>query len=1728
MTPKILTPLWNLECFAGERSVPANCDPTSPPLAAPYSKPGGGRLPVRPLAGALALLLLGLAGTAAAQQPVTVSCPPATNLCTALPLAVVPVTVTVCNISGAPADVFWSVNTQPVETNTVPSLPPPGCTNLTYTAILPPGTHTVDVLVISAVGMVANCSTTVTVTLDTQPPTLVCPTLLTGVVNNLCLTEIPRVVVQVSDNCAAPWEITVTQTPPFGTQVGVGTNWITITATDPQGNIATCQVPFVALDPTPPVVTCPQALSLPAGPNCQAALPALSPTVADDCTPTNLLTVAQSPPPGTLLSPGNHPVTLTVSDTSGHTVTCQTTVTVLDTTPPVLNCPTNLTLTPGPNCLVTLPALNVSATDNCTPGNQLVVTQSLAVGTVLPPGTHTVTVTVCDAANNCASCTVLVTVPSSTAASWTWSQAAGGALNDAGRSIARLPNGDLAVVGDYEGTMAIGPTNLTSLGSRDIFVARFTAAGSLVWAVSAGGSNGDWGYGVTTDTAGHIYISGYAAGGALFGTLPAPGGGWVGFVARMDGAGNFLWVRQATDTYGMAASVAALPGTNGVCVGGWFGNPLTLPVIGPVPHVALHDGLVLALDSAGNYLWGWAGGTGGTDAVHDVAVTPNGQVLATGRFGGGSSQTFNFGGTNLTTWGGEDAFVVRLSANGALLWATNGGGANDDWGIAIGADALGRAYVTGTIGNGPAQFGPATLTTAVSLSVFVAQVDPLGQFLWATNSAAGIWDGPRDIAVTPGGQSFVTGHSVNGIYGTNVITGFGDQVFVAKLDAFGQFLWATAAGGPGNDFGSGLTLDASGNCVFVTGFFQTGPGTFPPTPALPGVGGDDAFVAQLCQNCVTNTPPAAQCPPPLNLACAGPGGAPATLNATVSDADGDPLTVIWTINGTPVQTNTFPAGPAPNLQTVAYSGSFAPGTNLVTLLVLDAGGAAATCATVVTALPDTTPPTLFCKGIIKLYVDQNCQATLPALMPGSMSDNCTPASQLIVTQNPPPGTLLGLGLHNITLTVTDAAGNTAVCVRKVWVQDNLPPIIQCPPPLVITACQTNVPALISQTLAVDNCDPKPLITQLPPPGTPVGPGTHQIVLTATDSSGNSASCVTTLTVQPVNSWQWMGVYDTGVDNAGNPLPNGAVDPHWLLIQSPATNGPGPAAYVGPPAGIPAPGGLSKWIRPAPNPTTFAWGAIFAPGVYRYVHHFYAPPAVAHFIGGNYAADNYAEIWLNGQYTGNTLPPAPTTANFTLWHGFAINSGFIPGATNVLEFRVFNFNSGNQIAPGSGTPTGLRVDLNALYFGCPPVCFPPFIAQNPVSQAHPWGGFAVLSVTAGGSWPLYYQWLKNGSPLPGATNATLVLSPLTFGHQGHYAVIVSNACGAVTSQLAFVQVKGKKTALIASWSFRHPHDPFAADLGEPLEFIPSREFQDQPELAALAVVPASDVCPPPDLCPGLFGGRDAPVLRFNPWFDGTLRMPGLDNTAPPGQRSASAVMDLWLDQDLPAPLLLWKDTHCNGLEGALILWPGGTIQLAGQRLEQVIQTRRSHRLVLVTRDDPAGLTHFQLYVDGRPVLEAAATTGTCAGPDFYRQSLEILKGLGPAASGQRVHLGGLQLYDQALTGEEIALLGSPENGVLDLVESPADEPTTLHCDLQTDAGALVLRLRWTGTGFVLQEAENLVRPDAWRDSTLPVRSVGATGPVHNEVTVPLSPGSAPSFFRLKTRHDTVKNSISNIR
>jgi len=254
------------------------------------------------------------------------------------------------------------------------------------------------------------------------------------------------------------------------------------------------------------------------------------------------------------------------------------------------------------------------------------------------------------------------------------------------------------------------------------------------------------------------------------------------------------------------------------------------------------------------------------------------------------------------------------------------------------------------------------------------------------------------------------------------------------------------------------------------------------------------------------------------------------------------------------------------------------------------------------------------------------------------------------------------------------------------------------------------------------------------------------------------------------------LFNSGVDQAGNLLARGTVDPHYLLINSADSLYPGPDSWtlldqypVGGTAYL-VNGPNSLWIGPRVNTTGYTGNA---QGNYVFRTSFIldsTDPANAQ-IRGQWAMDNYGtDIQLNGVSLGLT-----NNAGFTSLSAFTITNAFVAGL-NTLDFVITNISAG---------PSAFRVEMYGVGQALPPTL--PFIKSQPTDQLATETQNATFSVVAVGSATLAYQWYYEGSAIPGATDRTLEISPVAFSQAGHYSVVVTNDLGSAASTNALLVV-----------------------------------------------------------------------------------------------------------------------------------------------------------------------------------------------------------------------------------------------------------------------------------------------------------------------------------------------------
>lgn len=420
-----------------------------------------------------------------------------------------------------------------------------------------------------------------------------------------------------------------------------------------------------------------------------------------------------------------------------------------------------------------------------------------------------------------------------------WVKQMGGPSNDFGNSITTDVNGNLYTTGSFQGTVDFDPgtgiSNLTSIGNQDIFIQKLDSDGNFVWAKQMGGTDLGFGYAITTDANGNILTTGYFKGTVDFdpgtGTHSFTSAGNDIFIQKLDANGAFVWAKQMSGISQEEGNSITTDATGNVYITGSFEGTVDFdPGTGTneLSSAGVFDIFVQKLDADGAFVWAKSMGGPMFDTGYSLTTDANGNVYTTGAFEGGVDFDPGPGTTAFTSAGNDDIFIQKLDPNGEFIWAKQIGGIGDDRGFSITLDANGHVYTTGAF-EGTADFDPGAgttdLTSAGSADIFIQKLDANGNLLWVKQMGGPGRDWGKSLVIDANGNVYSTGHFLSRAdfdpgAGTTQLTSAGaSDIFVQKLDANGDFVWAEQMGGTDYDEGSSLTLDANGN-IYTTGYFE--------------------------------------------------------------------------------------------------------------------------------------------------------------------------------------------------------------------------------------------------------------------------------------------------------------------------------------------------------------------------------------------------------------------------------------------------------------------------------------------------------------------------------------------------------------------------------------------------------------------------------------------------------------------------------------------------------------------------------------------------------------------------------------------------------------------------------------------------------------------------------------------------------------------------------------------
>ncbi len=406
----------------------------------------------------------------------------------------------------------------------------------------------------------------------------------------------------------------------------------------------------------------------------------------------------------------------------------------------------------------------------------------------------------------------------------------GGAVIDYGNGIAIDSSGNLFETGYTTSTSNIATTGAFQLiygGSQDAYVAKFNFSGTLQWATYYGGVSSDKGIDVDLNTNNEILVVGSTTsyGLATSGSFQTSGGG--SFILKLNALGLRQWCTYyeggqpnaiEVDFNGNILIVGSTASSFNIATPGAYQTTLSF-----CSACLTADGYIAKFNSSGTTLiWGTYYGGTYEEYLFGLATDKLGNVYAIGNTFS-TNLISSTGAYQASLGGGIDAFIVKFNSLGARKWGTYYGGSGDDFGTDIVVDSSGNVLITGysTSTNNMATSGTFQTSNNGLSDAIIAKFDSLGVRQWGTFLGGPGNDYGNGISLDSSSNIFIVGNtfSTTGISTTGAFqpsNGGGNDAFITKFNSLGVRLWGTFFGGPGSDYGIKCASNVNGN-IFFTG-----------------------------------------------------------------------------------------------------------------------------------------------------------------------------------------------------------------------------------------------------------------------------------------------------------------------------------------------------------------------------------------------------------------------------------------------------------------------------------------------------------------------------------------------------------------------------------------------------------------------------------------------------------------------------------------------------------------------------------------------------------------------------------------------------------------------------------------------------------------------------------------------------------------------------------------------
>jgi hypothetical protein len=362
---------------------------------------------------------------------------------------------------------------------------------------------------------------------------------------------------------------------------------------------------------------------------------------------------------------------------------------------------------------------------------------------------------------------------------------------------------------------------------------------SYQWAHAMGGSGIDYGQCIVADHSGNVYVAGVFNGQADFdpstglSTLSSNSGSNDIFLAKYDAAGSFLWVKQIAGSSDEKPFDMYLDAGDNIYLSGIFKGTVDFDPGGSAASITYNgggtdgDGFFAKYDHDGNYVWAFKIGGSGNDRILGITGDKSGNIYICGFTSGTVDMNPGTGTANLVSTG-YNSFFAKYSSSGTYAFAKQLSGAYSEVND-IRVDSSFNIFIAGDWSE-TVDFDPGTATvnmstgSAIQIDAYMGKYNSSGQYVWAKRLGGTGVDYATQINFDVNGNIYLGGLFSStsdfdpGIAVSNMISAGGSDVFYARYDNAGNYLWANRFGGSSNDYLNSLAMD--NQHLFITGKFS--------------------------------------------------------------------------------------------------------------------------------------------------------------------------------------------------------------------------------------------------------------------------------------------------------------------------------------------------------------------------------------------------------------------------------------------------------------------------------------------------------------------------------------------------------------------------------------------------------------------------------------------------------------------------------------------------------------------------------------------------------------------------------------------------------------------------------------------------------------------------------------------------------------------------------------------